>query len=151
LIALLILLGGVLSVGQADASYELRTIPVPTIIGEGEFTVLAEHGVPNGMPCSWYEYATLVGLDYCDHPGADVSVYYQPLYAATDGIVEFAGSDGYYVPFHVDIRVEGGVFDQEEHIYGHMSEVAVVTGQEVKRGDLIGVSGEAGSAPHIHF
>lgn len=129
---------------------QLREIDLPVVVG-GKRAVLAENGVPNGMPCWWYDYSTLVGLDYCDHPGMDIYVYYEPLYAATDGVVELAGYDGYYTPYHVDIRVSKGPYKGEQHIYGHMSEVYVVSGQKVKKGDLLGISGEAGSAPHLHF
>lgn len=145
-----LLFGGMAASARADSTNGLRQINIPTVVG-GQRDVLAEHGVPNGMPCDWYAYAVVVGLDYCDHPGMDIAVNYEPLYAATDGIVELAGYDGYYQPYHVDIRVTDGPFVGEQHIYGHMSEVAVVAGQTVKRGDYLGISGEAGSAPHLHF
>ena len=150
LVIALILFGGATASASADSVNGLRQIEVPTVIGDTR-DVLAENGVPNGMPCWWYDYATIVGLDYCDHPGMDIFVNYEPLYAATDGIVEFSGYDGYYVPDHVDLRVTKGPYTGEQHIYGHMSSVAVVPGQEVKRGDLLGISGEAGTAPHLHF
>jgi hypothetical protein len=134
----------------ADAA-GYREIHVKTVLKGGVYHVLAEDGQPNGMPCEWYAYATSVGEDYCDHPGEDVDANFENLYAATDGVVEFAGPDAAYWPNHVDIRVSDGKFKGELHIYGHMSQVFVTTGQAVKKGDPIGVSGTAGGVPHLHF
>lgn len=128
-----------------------RDIDVLVVLGDGPRYVLSEHGVPNGVSCDWYAYATVVGLPYCSHPGVDLDVAYEPLYAATDGVVEFAGADGYYTPYHVDIRVVGDLFAGELHIYGHMSEIWVEQGQTVKRGDQIGITGAANGWPHLHF
>jgi hypothetical protein len=128
-----------------------REIHVTTVLRGGVYHVLAEDGQPNGMPCDWYLYATSVGEDYCDHPGEDIDANFENLYAATDGVIEFAGADSAYWPNHVDIRVSDGPFQGELHIYGHMSQVFVTTGQTVKKGDLIGVSGTAGGTPHLHF
>lgn len=40
-----------------------------------------------------------------------------------------------------------------ESIYGHLKETKVTKGQEVTRGELLGLSGETGvvTAPHLHF
>lgn len=127
------------------------TIIVPVVLGGGERVIYSQHGEPNGMPCWWYEYAVYVGLDWCDHPGIDVDAQFEPLYAATDGVIEFAGWDSVYWPAHVDIRVTGKKFKGELHIYGHLSAFYVAPGDVVRRGDLIGVTGTAGSGPHLHF
>ena len=38
-------------------------------------------------------------------------------------------------------------------IYGHMSDVQAIEGQEVSPGDIIGLEGQTGHAtgPHVHF
>jgi murein DD-endopeptidase MepM/ murein hydrolase activator NlpD len=38
-------------------------------------------------------------------------------------------------------------------VYGHLSEIKVTKGQNVKRGDLIGISGNTGitTGPHLHY
>lgn len=40
-----------------------------------------------------------------------------------------------------------------ETAYGHMSEIAVQSGQDVKKGDVIGYVGSSGysTGPHVHF
>jgi murein DD-endopeptidase MepM/ murein hydrolase activator NlpD len=128
-----------------------RQINAGNVLRGGPYYVLSEHGVPNGMPCDWYAYATTVGLPYCAHPGIDITANFENLYAATDGVIEFAGADAAYWPLHVDIRVTSEQFLGELHIYGHMSQVYVEPGQTVTKGELLGVSGEAGGGPHLHF
>jgi Peptidase family M23 len=150
LVAPFVLLAILFSVSNASASPG-REVNASNILRGGPYYVLSEHGVPNGMPCEWYAYATTVGLAYCAHPGIDISASYENLYAATDGVIEFAGSDAAYWPNHVDIRVTSDRYVGELHIYGHMSQVFVEPGQAVKKGDLLGISGEAGGAPHVHF
>src|SRR5215216_3158794 len=118
-----------------------REVNASNILKGGPYYILSENGVPNGMPCEWYAYATTVGLPYCAHPGIDISANYENLYAATDGLVEFAGSDAAYWPNHVDIRVTSERYSGELHTYGHMSVVFVEPGQTVKKGELLGVSG----------
>ena len=145
------LAAALLLLAQVALAEGLREIAVPVVLGGGDRTVYSEHGEPNGMPCEWYAYAVQVGLAPCVHPGMDIEANFEPLYAATDGVVEFAGSDGYYKPLHVDIRVTDGTYDAELHIYGHMSEILVKTGDRVKRGQRIGTSGTAGSGAHLHF
>ncbi len=83
------------------------------------------------------------GIDF----GAPIGT---PLLAAADGIIQMAGNNG---------RLQYGKYILIKHdnglttIYGHMSRQIVKTGDEVKRGDLIGYSGNTGYAfgPHLHF
>lgn len=82
------------------------------------------------------------GLDIANDVGTSV-------YAAGDGVVEYAG------------RTQGGygILVELSHGYGyttayaHLSKVLVKEGQKVKRGDLIALSGRTGltSGPHLHY
>lgn len=71
-----------------------------------------------------------------------------PVRAMAAGRVRFAGwMDGYGNVVWIDHR--GGVIS----VYAHLSDVDVVIGGTVERGDLVGVSGSTGtvSGPHLHF
>ena len=87
------------------------------------------------------------GFDW--HPGLDIAVEFgTPVYAAAMGTVEMAGWNGGYGQF-VKIRHGNGY----ESAYGHMSGVAVTTGQQVRKGEIIGFVGSTGysTGPHLHF
>ena len=83
------------------------------------------------------------------HRGVDFhAAYGSPIYAVTDGTVEFAGRRGGYGNF-VKLNHGGGL----ETGYGHMSGFAVEPGEQVRRGQVIGYVGATGLAtgPHLHF
>ena len=87
------------------------------------------------------------GFDW--HPGLDIAVDFgTPVYAAAMGTVEMAGWNGGYGQF-VKIRHGSGY----ESAYGHMSGIAVTTGQQVRKGEIIGFSGNTGysTGPHLHY
>ena len=71
-----------------------------------------------------------------------------PIYAATDGTVNFAGRNGGFGNF-VRIRHGGGLSTG----YAHMSRIAVRNGQSVRRGEVIGYIGSTGlsTGPHLHY
>jgi hypothetical protein len=71
-----------------------------------------------------------------------------PIFAPADGIVKDAGvKTGYGFTVFID---HGYGFETR---YGHCSALNVVTGQEVKRGDIIAFVGATGWAtgPHLHY
>ena len=71
-----------------------------------------------------------------------------PIYAATDGRVEFAGRHGGHGNF-VRLRHAGNMGTG----YAHMSRIAVSAGQQVRRGQVIGYVGSTGlsTGPHLHY
>lgn len=84
------------------------------------------------------------------HNGQDFEVPYgTDVYATGDGKVTESGwnSGG----FGNCIVIDHGYGFQT--VYGHLSNIKVVAGQNVKRGDLIGISGSSGtsSGPHLHY
>jgi murein DD-endopeptidase MepM/ murein hydrolase activator NlpD len=82
------------------------------------------------------------------HTGIDLAAPYgTPIYAAQSGTVIEAGW-GY---FGLNARVAIG--DGAVTIYGHMSRLAVNSGEYVSRGELIGFIGCTGicTGPHLHF
>jgi murein DD-endopeptidase MepM/ murein hydrolase activator NlpD len=83
------------------------------------------------------------------HKGIDIAAPYgSPIYAASDGVVIFAGPMGGYGRL-VKIQHDHGVVTA----YGHMSAFATHVGQRVKAGQVIAYVGSEGhsTGPHLHF
>ena len=83
------------------------------------------------------------------HRGIDFHAPYgSPIYAVTDGTVEFAGRHGGHGNF-VKLGHGGGL----ETGYAHMSRIAVAPGERVRRGEVIGYVGSTGlsTGAHLHF
>jgi murein DD-endopeptidase MepM/ murein hydrolase activator NlpD len=83
------------------------------------------------------------------HKGVDISATAgTPVRVTADGVVIFAGwSTGYGRLIVVD---HGG---NMQTYYAHLSKYEVQTGQEVRRGDVVGAVGSTGrvTAPHLHY
>ncbi len=83
------------------------------------------------------------------HAGMDFGAPYgSPIYAVTDGTVNYAGYRGGYGQF---VRIDHGRGMATG--YGHMSRIAARQGQQVRRGDVIGYVGSTGlsTGPHLHY
>ncbi len=83
------------------------------------------------------------------HRGIDFhAAYGSPIYAVSDGRVEFAGRHGGHGNF-VKLDHGGGL----ETGYAHMSRIAVTPGERVRRGEVIGYVGSTGlsTGAHLHF
>ncbi|HEV8538722.1 MAG TPA: M23 family metallopeptidase [Bacteroidota bacterium] len=87
-------------------------------------------------------FKTHEGLDIVNDVGT-------PVHAAGDGVISMAGESGGGYGIVVAINHGYGY----ETLYAHLSKVLVREGQRVRRGDLIGKSGETGlvSGPHLHY
>lgn len=97
-----------------------------------------------------YGYRIHPILDYERlHAGLDIGAKFGEEIIAADGgtvlIAEYSDSYGNFV------LIDHG--DRYSTAYGHMSEIAVEAGQEVKQGELIGYIGNTGwsTGPHLHF
>ena len=83
------------------------------------------------------------------HQGQDITVKTgTPIYAPADGIVKrayYAGGFGN----HIKLQHGAGYTT----LYAHLSKIKVKHGQKVKRGDIIGLTGNTGrsTAPHLHY
>ena len=83
------------------------------------------------------------------HIGVDLaSLVHAPIEAANSGIVRFAGMLGIYGN---TVIIDHGM--GLSTLYGHMSGIQVKPGQNIKRGEVIGLSGMTGLAggDHLHF
>ena len=83
------------------------------------------------------------------HPGIDIEAPWgTPVHAPADGLVE-GGSfvAGYGIPVILDHGHDLLT------VYGHLSSVAVMPGEHVTRGQIIGYVGKTGRAtgPHLHY
>jgi murein DD-endopeptidase MepM/ murein hydrolase activator NlpD len=83
------------------------------------------------------------------HSGIDIDAPYgTPVRAAGDGNVVDAGRESGYGR---EIQIDHG--HGISTLYGHLSSIAVLPGQRVTRGQIIGYVGESGRAtgPHLHY
>jgi murein DD-endopeptidase MepM/ murein hydrolase activator NlpD len=111
-----------------------------------------------------YPYGGTNGGRLQVHLGDDlVSPSGTPILAAAEGTVFYAGSDfttrfGPYANYYGNLVVLRHPFLSPDGqpvytLYGHMDQVLVSSGQEVRQGDTIGTVGASGIAlgPHLHF
>jgi murein DD-endopeptidase MepM/ murein hydrolase activator NlpD len=88
------------------------------------------------------------------HMGLDFGMVKQPVLAAHDGVVEFAGDGGEWPTMGsaagTCILLEGDGFKTG---YAHLHHSYVGFGEKVKAGDVIGISGDTGATTgfHLHF
>ena len=83
------------------------------------------------------------------HRGVDIVVPSgTPVSSMSSGEVRFAGTMN---DFGLVVWVDHG--DGILTVYAHLSEILVVEGQAVARGETVALSGESGNAtgPHLHF
>ncbi len=83
------------------------------------------------------------------HEGLDIAnTVWTPIYAPADGMVEEVSSGPYFG--NVVKVAHDSVYTT---IYAHMQKAAVISGQPIKRGSLIGYVGTTGrsTGPHLHY
>ena len=88
-------------------------------------------------------------VDEQDHLGIDLaSLANSPVQAANHGRVIFAERNGIY-GLTVALDHGQGLIS----IYGHLNSIGVTLDQDVKKGDIIGLTGQTGLAggDHLHF
>ncbi len=112
--------------------------------------------LPSGMPVAARALTSPFGMRYhpltgglMAHRGIDLAASAgSPVEATADGIVASAGWAGGY-GLCVTVSHGGGLQTR----YGHLSRLTVAAGQQVHRGDLIGLVGSTGlsTGPHLHY
>jgi murein DD-endopeptidase MepM/ murein hydrolase activator NlpD len=82
------------------------------------------------------------------HKGVDLKAFYVPVRAAKSGIVTYSGWLGGYGNAII-IQHD----DTYKTLYAHLSRRHVAVGQRVRRGQVIGRTGDTGYSfgPHLHF
>lgn len=90
------------------------------------------------------------GIGSTNHQGTDIGRvgYTSPIYAAKSGTVIVSQRSSSYGEYVVISHGSGNTT-----LYGHMSTRKVSVGQQVKQGDVIGITGSTGNStgPHLHF
>jgi murein DD-endopeptidase MepM/ murein hydrolase activator NlpD len=122
--------------------------------------------VPDGLVCRYDGVMRYAGgfdetgppskawLFYDGHDGIDYGLYYENIIAAADGRVVYAdwnrpgcATCGY----GQEVRIDHG--NGITTRYAHMSQILVANGQSVRRGQVIGISGNTGASTgeHLHW
>jgi murein DD-endopeptidase MepM/ murein hydrolase activator NlpD len=147
-----------------DQFYQLRTQAMSGRVGRaleggltpsfgGDWTVLAD--APSLWPLegrvtsSFGEREDPINGEGAFHSGIDIAAPYgTPVRAAADGVVERAAMESGYGR---EITINHG--HDLATIYGHLSAMAVVPGENVTRGEVIGYVGQSGrsTGPHLHY
>jgi murein DD-endopeptidase MepM/ murein hydrolase activator NlpD len=106
--------------------------------------------VTQGFGCTPYEFEPID--DSCPqrhfHSGIDLAATAgTPVHAAAAGVARVLDGPGYGI--HVLIRHDA----RTQTLYGHLLQAMVGDGQEVARGQLLGLVGSTGNStgPHLHF
>jgi len=110
---------------------------------------------------SWYSYGYHTGADL-NLPGSSGADKGQPVFSMGDGTVTYAGKAGTWGSIVVvqhpqaRVRLPDGSLDDRSILsrYGHVDDIRVRVGQDVKRGQLlahIGLAAGAVSGWHLHF
>lgn len=131
-------------------------VDLATVTSE-EMAALMQH-IPNGSPIEYkgitskYGYRIHPTLERKEfHRGSDMKAPMKtPIYATADAIAEWAAphkKSGYGRLIILDHSFGFKTY------YGHLNKIVVKSGQFIKRGDLIGYTGNSGmsNGPHLHY
>jgi murein DD-endopeptidase MepM/ murein hydrolase activator NlpD len=145
--------GGTVVARNTDFASSMRAVPIRAAlpgVGRRFETGLS---IPSHWPLDVAGFVTRgqvrQGVVDESHPGIDIAVPLgTPVRASGGGSVTAAGYDADYGLF-VLLRHPSG----HETMYGHMSRLLAVDGDDVQAGQVIGLSGNSGrsTAPHLHF
>lgn len=109
---------------------------------------------PNKSLCAWPTTVRYISQYFSwYHNGVDIAAPgasgMPPLLSCMGGTVIRAGWDPWGLGLHVRIDHGNGY----ETVYGHMSRIDVSYGENVKRGEVIGLMGSTGNStgPHVHY
>lgn len=124
-------------------------LPGSRNVGDG---LASQEHLPTAWPLTepgFVTQALIEGGAGEDHPGLDIAIPTDSyVRAAGSGRVLRTGEDPIYGNF---IVLEHG--DGYQTVYAHNSSILVNRGQEIRRGEVIALSGSTGrsTAPHLHF
>lgn len=113
---------------------------IPVVPDKGKYRISSSFGYRRDPFTGRLKYHS--GMDFALDVG-------QPIFATGDGVVQMTQSIVY--GYGKNLMIDHG-FGYETR-YAHLSEMYVKKGDVVKRGDVIGLSGNSGrsSGPHLHY
>lgn len=84
-----------------------------------------------------------------NHNGVDISCKNTAIVATANGMVSFVGFEPAGLGNYIKIKHHAGY----ETFYAHLSEITIKTGESIKIGQQIGVSGSTGlsTGDHLHY
>ena len=132
-----------------ETLYQLLKNTSPIRLWEGKWLRMKNAANMAQFADHRYYYYNGEKIDEQDHMGTDLaSLANSPVEAANNGIVVFAERNGIYGMTVVLDHGQGLA-----SLYGHLSTIGVKIGDTVKKGDIIGHSGQTGLAggDHLHF
>lgn len=145
-----------LAVGGASYKFDYQDLSRLDFLKErSDYLLYKVKGTPLGYPVYGRITSPLgwrknpFGRGYEFHSGIDIEAPYGSKVVATaDGVVKSAGHYGDYGKA-VLIKHPSGYYT----LYGHLSNVSVKVGQNVRAGDVIGRVGSTGrsTGPHLHY
>lgn len=156
--------GGVGSAGSV--SFSTRSLPSGAVFSvalappRSAMASVSALRMPGTMPSLMPVFARAMtsGFGWRQHPvlgtlrvhsGIDLAASFgSPIVATSDGVVNTSGWSGGY---GLLVALDHGAGLQTR--YGHMSRLNVVSGQAVRKGDVIGYVGSTGmsTGPHLHY
>ena len=119
------------------------------VVGQLEWPISTKSTGYNRITSTFgYRDLEVNGNDVSNHKGIDIGVRYVDLWACGKGTVVTATYSTSYGNYII-IDHGGGVAT----LYAHLSQLSVKKNEQVKAGQLIGVSGNTGwsTGPHLHF
>ena len=132
---------------------------LPTYVPAAPRTVQSYVGAPppsaaiSGTNLQWPTSVRKITQYYgWRHTGVDIaSRNSPPIYAAESGTVIRAQASGYNGGYGRNVMIDHG--NGLVTLYGHMSQLYVNVGDQVTRGQTIGIMGSTGrsTGPHVHF
>lgn len=132
-----------------DYLYELLKDSNPAKLWEGKWSRMKNAATMAHYADHRGYYYRGQKIDEQTHMGVDLaSLANSPIEAANNGIIIFAQKNGIY---GLTVAIDHG--QGLTSLYGHLSSISVATGDTVKKGDVIGYSGQTGLAggDHLHF
>jgi len=134
------------SIQQVEAILPAGAFPLPVLVGRSVVWPIA-HDARVSSGFGWRRHPILLHERF--HNGVDIAVAEgTPVLAAADGVVDRASDD----PLngnHVVLLHDDGL----RTAYCHLRDLHTQTGERVRAGERIGLSGMTGRAtgPHLHF